>query len=165
MPGLYGKQQLRLMAKTEFDEDSGFIARHFKDGVYRPVYSFYFSDSFRNRRRRVSRWVAASVAAIALTATAVVVSYQLRTDNNAIEPAVVSLPGGAEVDRSDEIIRLEFKDAPLSEVVDGVEDAYGVTLTNVPEDDLRLTLSYEGTAQDFIETVNELLGTEIRIEK
>lgn len=89
----------------------------------------------------------------------------VRTDNNAIEPAVVSLPGASEVDRSDEIIRLEFNDAPLSEVVDGVENAYGVTLTNVPEDDLRLTLSYEGTAQDFIETVNELLGTEIRIEK
>ena len=83
----------------------------------------------------MSRWVAASVAAIALTATAVVVSYQLRTDNNAIEPAVVSLPGASEVDRSDEIIRLEFNDAPLSEVVDGVENAYGVTLTNVPEDD------------------------------
>ncbi|RXE66545.1 hypothetical protein ED328_12995 [Muribaculaceae bacterium Isolate-001 (NCI)] len=109
--------------------------------------------------------MAASVAAIALTATAVVVSYQLRTDNNANEPAVVSLPGGAEVDRSDEIIRLEFKDAPLSEVVDGVEDAYGVTLANVPEGDLRLTLSYEGNAKDFIETVNELLGTDIRIEK
>ena len=82
------------MAKTEkFDEDSGFIARHFKEDAYRPVYSFGISRFFfRNRRRRVSRWVAASVAAIALTATAVVVSYQLRTDNNAIEPAVVSLP-------------------------------------------------------------------------
>lgn len=154
------------MAKTEkFDEDSGFIARHFKEDAYRPVYSFGISDSFKNRRRRVSRWVAASVAAIALTATAVVMSYQLRTDNNAIEPAVVSLPGAAEVDRSDEIIRLEFNDAPLSEVDDGVEDAYGVTLTNVPEGDLRLTLSYEGNAKDFIETVNELLGTDIRIEK
>ena len=44
-----------------------------------------------------------------------------------------------------------------------IEKVYGVKLGNVPDDDIRLSLSYEGTAADLVDTINDLLGTEIEI--
>ena len=60
--------------------------------------------------------------------------------------------------------RLEFTDAPVSRVVQKIENVYGVRLSNLPPDDPRLTLSYTGTAADLVETINTMLGCDIRIE-
>lgn len=111
------------------------------------------------------KWIAASFAGVALSAAAIVITYQVMNTEKPVEPTAIPVQPVDRTDRADEIIHLEFTDAPLSEVVKGVEDAYGVTLTNVPVEDLHLTLSYEGNACDFIDTVNELLGTDIKIEK
>ena len=46
-----------------------------------------------------------------------------------------------------------------------IEKVYDVRLTSLPEEEYRLTLSYEGTAEDLVATINELLGTHIEIEK
>ena len=60
--------------------------------------------------------------------------------------------------------KIEFTDAPLADVVKEIERVYEVHVVNVPEmGDYRLTLSYEGTAKDLVETINELLGTSLGI--
>ena len=61
------------------------------------------------------------------------------------------------------VVRLEFSNASLSEVTDEICRVYGVTLANIPIEDYRLTLSHEGNAYDLVETINELLGTDIVI--
>jgi hypothetical protein len=44
---------------------------------------------------------------------------------------------------------------------------YDVKITNVPEnsDDIRLTLGYEGNAEDVVATINDLLGTNLAVEQ
>ena len=61
--------------------------------------------------------------------------------------------------------RLEFTDASLKDVVKKIESVYEVRIVNVPDTDIRLTLSYEGTAEDLISTINELEGTQMRVER
>lgn len=148
-----------------FNKETRFVAKHFKPDSFKPLYSFGIADAFKNKRRRVIKWVAASVVGVTLSAAAIVITYQVRNAEKESEPEAITTQSVERIDRSEEVIRLEFTDAPLAEVVKGVEEAYGVTLTNVPDADLHLTLSYEGNARDFIDTVNELLGTDIRIEK
>ena len=60
--------------------------------------------------------------------------------------------------------RIEFKDTPLPKVAEAIAETYDVEITGIrPGDNTRLTLSYEGTAEDLVATINELLGTRLRI--
>ena len=61
--------------------------------------------------------------------------------------------------------RLEFINAPLEDVVKKIEETYGVKITGIPDQNIKLTLSYEGTADDIVETINETLQISLVIEK
>lgn len=61
------------------------------------------------------------------------------------------------------IERIEFHDAPLKDVASDIERVYDVKINNVPAGDIRLTISYEGTAADAVETINDLLGTNLTV--
>lgn len=147
----------------KFDEACDFIAAHFKEGAFRATELFRTDLAFHNRRRTMVRWAAASIVAVTLSAAAII-TYNIRSvesEKTGTEQSIVGNEDGKS--RAMDIIHLEFNDERLSEVIKAVEEAYGVRLTNVPDDEIYLTLSYEGNAQDFIETVNELLDTDIQI--
>lgn len=62
--------------------------------------------------------------------------------------------------------RIEFADASLEEVADSIRSLYGVELTDMPvSGKYRLTLSYEGTADELVDVINDILGTSIRISE
>lgn len=153
-----------MIDKEKFEESVDFISRFYKEGAFKPRFSFGLAAHLR--RRRVIRWVAASIAGVAFAASAVLIGYHYNAKESVPEPVIITDIAKPETAPSPEaIIRLEFNDVPLAEVIKGVEEAYGVKLYNVPNENLHLTLSYEGNAEDFVETVNELLGTDIKIEK
>lgn len=157
-----------MIDKEKFEESTEFVSRFYEEGAFKPRLSFGLASQLR--RRRAIRWVAASIAGVAFAASAVLIGYHYgyhyKVKEAAPEPVIITEIAKPEVTPSPEaIIRLEFNDAPLAEVVKGVEEAYGVKLYNVPREDLHLTLSYEGNAEDFVEAANELLGTDIKIEK
>lgn len=60
---------------------------------------------------------------------------------------------------------IDFENAPLPVVVDKISRTYDVEITGLPEspDDYKLSLHYEGTASDLVETINEILGTEMTV--
>lgn len=153
-----------MLDDKKFEEECRFVVAHFKEGAFRTKELFESKVAFRNRRKIAIRWVAASLIAVTLSATAII-TYKIRS----VEPEIVTteqcVVDMADNSKAMEIIRLEFNDAKLSDVIKAVEEAYGVKLTNVPDEEIYLTLSYEGNAQDFIDTVNELLNTEIEIER
>lgn len=62
-------------------------------------------------------------------------------------------------------MRIEFKDAALKDVVNKIEEVYQVKIENIPESDVRLTLSYEGTAEELIEVINEIAGTDFKVDR
>lgn len=154
-----------MINREKFKESVDFTSRYFEEGAYTPKILFKSSEVFRDRKRSALRWVAACIAGVTLTATAVLVIYQVNSykqsptevQSEHIQPTV-AIP-------VDQVIHLEFSDASLADVVKGVEDAYGVKLYNVPEEDMYLTLSYEGNAEDFVSAVNDVLGTDIKIER
>lgn len=119
------------------------------------------SASFGRRRRRA--WVAAAASAAALIAAATFyfAGRPETTEVPAPQPVVVQPTVPAEAVSA----RIEFTDASLTTVVKQIEKTYGVRITNVPEGDYRLTLSYEGTAADLVATINDILSIHLTIEQ
>lgn len=153
-----------MIGKEKFEDSVDFVSRFYKEGAFKPNRSFGIADKLK--RRLAIRWIAASIAGVAFAASAVLIGYHYKAKESVPEPVIITETVKQEATPSPEaIIRLEFNDAPLAEVVKGVEEAYGVKLYNVPKEDLHLTLSYEGNADDFVEAVNELLGINIKIER
>lgn len=116
------------------------------------------------RRRGV---VAAAIGG-ALVASAAVFTYIVpdREDGDRVPTEQVDTPAAKTSAPVLEIKKIEFADAPLSRVVEEIESVYSVKVTNVPVDgDYHLTLSYEGTAEDLVETINDLLGTSLAVER
>ena len=149
--------------KTErFNESLDFVARHYRHGAFDTA-SGLRRLGFR-RRPAMLRRVAVIAGAVALTASALFVGYYNYYVPAETDPAIKSAPAaGTQVAEPSKVVRLEFNNAPLSEVTDEICHVYGVTLANIPIEDYHLTLSYEGNAYDLVETINELLGIHIVI--
>lgn len=116
------------------------------------------------RRRGV---VAAAIGG-ALVASAAVFTYIVpdREDGDKVPTEQMDASAAQTPVPVMEIKKIEFADAPLSRVVEEIETVYNVKITNVPADgDYRLTLSYEGTAEDLVETINDLLGISLAVER
>lgn len=149
--------------KTErFNESLDFVARHYRRGAFDTA-SGLRRLGFR-RRPTMLRRAAVIAGAVALTASALFVGYYNYYAPAETDPAIQSAPAaGTQVAGPSKVVRLEFNNAPLSEVTDEICRVYGVTLANIPIEDYHLTLSYEGNAYDLVETINELLGIHIVI--
>ena len=140
-----------------------FIAERYKKGRFS-------ADKGWNRLgiRPASIWrkyrVAAAVsAAVVLTASATII-YRVTTAPSVSPETEISLP--AVVDK-DAVKIIDFENTPLTVVVKRINDTYGVKVAGLPEspDEYRLSLHYEGTASDLVETINEILGTELTVEE
>ena len=61
---------------------------------------------------------------------------------------------------------IDFENATLPAVVAKIKEVYGVEVVNLPEsaDEYKLSLHYEGTAADLVDTINETLGTDIKVQ-
>lgn len=140
-----------------------FIVRHYRKGC------FSVEKGWRRLGIGVtSKWwrlrVAAAVAAtIVLSATAAVL-YRHYATLEPTETITVTEEQTAEVP----VIKvIDFENTSLTEVVERIRETYGVEVTNVPEnaDSYRLSLHYEGTAEDLVDTINDILYTEMEVER
>lgn len=152
-----------MTEKNEFDKRSEFVVRHFKDGALLPNegwHRFKLTHHISSFKRYVA---AASVATIVLAASASL--YYFYNIKSNPETQNVHLISTEETKHSIEyrIEKIEFHNASLKDVVAEIEHVYDVKISNVPEEDIRVNISYEGTAQDFVETINELLNTNLVI--
>lgn len=149
-----------------------FVARHYSDEAFTDRRGRWSGALLRSpwwRRRPIAAAITVAAVLAATAAGGYLISvYRSETPAPAPAPAVQpTAPAAAPVDTvtADSRLVLEFTDAPLPDVCVAIEEAYGVTLTDLPvTSDETLTLSYEGNAYDLVATVNELLGTHIRIK-
>lgn len=149
-----------------------FVLRHYRRGALSakkawqqldiPESKPHLLDIFAGRRAAA----AACVAAV-LTASAIM-GYHL-AENHDSSPAVQQSSAAVvppPVQSETAAPRLEFKNAPLSEVVKTIESTYGVHVDGLGDDgNLRLTLSYQGSERQLVNTINELLGTELSLRQ
>lgn len=112
----------------------------------------------------VRRIAAASIIAVVVTASAFIYHAAKYGDTPHTVPEKQETPV-APVRGKEFATRIEFKDAPLKDVVNKIEEVYQVKIKNIPESDVRLTLSYEGTAEELIDVINEIAGTDLKVER
>lgn len=165
---MVSQEYINLMEADKFKESLNFVTSHYREGAFRPDPDLFRTKrSFQQLLRR--HGVAAAVVAGILTVAACAVVLSLRDaeiHEQLITPAETEQSVEPTVENTaDSVVKLEFTDAPLSEVVEEIEKSYNVTVENIPATDLRLTLSYEGTATDLVDTINELLGTKLKISE
>lgn len=156
-----------MTEKEKYDDSLDFVTSHYCPGAFRPLplaKLLHINVRIPLFRRRN---VAAACVMSALIACAGIGTYlYICQEAPAAIPAVeTTIPMTQPVSTAKEIKRITFNDTPLAEVVKEIEKVYDVRLTSLPEEEYRLTLSYEGTAEDLVATINELLGTHIEIEK
>ncbi len=140
-----------------------FIAERYRKGRFS-------ADKGWNRLgiRPVSIWrkyhVAAAVSAVVVITASAAIIYKVATVPSETPQTEISVPTVADMDA---VKIIDFENTPLTVVVEKINDTYGVTVAGLPEspDEYRLSLHYEGTASDLVETINEILGTELTVEK
>lgn len=156
--------------RQRFEKDVEFVARHYRKGAFVPRMRFVAPTL--SWWREPKRWAAAALIAVTLAAGAMI-CYRVLTAEKpapAPKPILIEEPASepvveepAEEKPAPAVERIEFTDTPVSTVARKVEEVYGVRLGNLPADDPSITISYEGTAADFVDTLNELLGSNITI--
>ena len=111
-----------------------------------------------------SRIAAACAAAAIFTASAAIIVYH----NNFTEAESPVTVTGQPARPAAEIVRvIDFEQAPLTEVVAKIREVYGVEVTNLPADadQYELSLHYEGSALDLVETINDILDTDMKVSE
>lgn len=140
------------------NEEFGFVARHYVKGRFSAEKAWRRLDMVKSRN-----WLRISAAAagvlIMLSASAYLAydTYFAGADVQDVE---------TEQQPSAQAIRvIDFEDATLTQVVERIEAVYGVTVTNVPENaqDYKLSLRYEGNVYDLLETINDILSTDLTV--
>ncbi|MCH5318358.1 MAG: hypothetical protein J1E38_01445 [Paramuribaculum sp.] len=152
------------MKMSDFEKETGFIARHYRAGLFR------VEPALRKIKPLVRVWwtlprvAAASILLAVIGATAAILvhnGYFAEKPVSAIEQQT-SDPTPSEM----VVHSIDFDGATLPVVIEKIKAVYGVDVTGLPEnaEEYRLTLHYEGSAIELIETINEILDTEITIK-
>ncbi len=146
----------------ENNKDINFIARHYKKGL------FVVEPALKRIRPAAARWwtrsriAAACIGAAILTASAALFVHHTYFVNHPIEMQHIQQPSlpAAHIVRA-----IDFEDAPLPVVVAKIKEVYGVDVANLPDnaEEYSLSLHYEGSALDLVDTINDILDTEMFI--
>ncbi len=145
------------------DKDIEFVARHYRRG------SFAADKAWRRIGiARLSIWrryrAAAAIAAFVVLTAAAVVIYRASdvTTKPEIETQAPDAPALVA-----EVKVIDFENTALPEVVERIKEVYGVEIENMPAgaEAYRLSLHYEGTADDLVATINDILGIELTVKQ
>lgn len=143
-----------------------FVTRFYSPGALRPDDSFITEGlSFWKRHAVAASIIGATLLAVAAVSTYLALNTSLpQVETGVTETEVTALPT-EETPDTDLVKEMKFEDASLPEVVKAIELAYGVKVAGETEGQPSLTLSYKGTAEDLVAAINDLLGTNLSIEK
>lgn len=145
------------------DEEIDFIARHYRRGAFASGSALERIMPGRMSRLRTVRIAAAAALLIAAgTAAALLITHSSSTDR-----AAETVPQDAPTAVADDIKVIDFESTPLTVVANKIREVYGVSVRNLPDDagDITLSLHYEGSAADLVDTINEILSTQMTIEE
>lgn len=146
----------------EQNKDINFIARHYKKGMFEVEPALRRIKGSRSAWWTRTRIAAACAVAAILTATAAIIVHN--SYFSATEPLEMTEPS---VSSAETVRVIDFDEAPLTEVVQKITEVYGVEVTNLPANPDRyfLSLHYEGNAIDLVETINDILDTDMKVDE
>lgn len=146
-----------------FDKDIDFIARHFRKGLFAIEPTLYRIKGIRKKPLTIPKIAAISSIVVAIGATAaILISNSYYQKEIETEVPVIEKVSSMSVTHI-----IDFDDVPLTAVVEQINLVYDVEVDNIPvnADELYVSLHYEGNAMDLVETLNEILGTNMKIKE
>lgn len=145
------------------EKEISFVAKYYRKGSFSVDRAWTSIGVGAPSKWRRFRAAAAVAAIVVLSATAAVIYNKY--EHNYRQPEIVT---ESDLLSPTEVVRvIDFDEAALPVVVDKIKEVYGVKVTNLPEnaETYILSLRYEGTAEDLVLTINEILDTDITIEE
>lgn len=145
-------------------KDIEYIAGKYRPGLFAVEPALRRIKPVVRKRWTPAHVAAAAAAAVVLSVTAAVVIHESRIpESPAQETKTMTAPAAD----GHTVKVIDFEETPLPVVIESIREVYGVDVTGMPAnaDDYTLSLHYEGTAADLIETINEILGTEMTVRK
>ncbi len=150
----------------KFKESLAFVIKYYRRNAFQPDEKmFKIVPSRLHRWRRIA--VAASVVFGVLLASAFLyVNLNRITPSESLQEEIQEPVLSPEIPEVKVVKRIEFKNATLQQVALAINETYGVEVIGYNQyNDVRITLSYEGTAEDLVGTINDLLGIELTISE
>lgn len=144
-----------------FHKDIDFVAKYYRKGLFNIEPALHRIKDFRKKKRILPKIAAISSIVITIgAAAAILITNSYQTKGIREEVPVIEKTAPLSVSHV-----IDFDDAPLLTVVDQIKLIYGVDVENIPvnAEELYISIHYEGTAMDLIETLNEILGIDMRI--
>ncbi|MDE6669585.1 MAG: hypothetical protein K2K26_07870 [Muribaculaceae bacterium] len=148
----------------ENNKEIQYIAKHYHKGLFATEPALRRIKSTGRPWWTPAKIAAASVVVVVMGATAAVLIH----NSNISEPPAPTGQVQPSVTPAETVVRvIDFEETPLTIVVAEIRNVYGVEVTNLPEnaDDYKLSLHYEGSATDLVETINAILDTDMKIKK
>lgn len=109
--------------------------------------------------------VAAAIGGLIFLSAAAAVVYHQYSFHSANE---IELPQPAENIAPEFVVKtIDFENVALPIVVERIREVYDVEVVNIPDnaDELKLSLHYEGNAIDLVDTINDILGTQMSVKE
>lgn len=153
-----------MSENKKIEDEIDFVSRYYEDGSLMPRqgwHRFTLTHAMPKWRRNIA---AACIGAVVLVASASVYYVMNTTSQTSTADEIIQIQEEVITSNPFKVVKIQFNDATLSEVVTEIEKVYGVKISNIPEEETRLTISYEGNAYDVVETINDLLGTNLNID-
>ncbi len=148
----------------EENKEIKYIAKYYRKGM------FAVEPALRRIRGTKTVWwtrwriAAACIGATLLTASA---AFFVHHNYFSTSPTEMEQTSPTSIPAAQIVRAIDFEDAPLPVVVAKIKEVYGVDVVNLPADasDYSLSLHYEGSALDLIDTINDILDTEMTIQE
>ena len=148
----------------DINREIDFIAKYYKEGL------FNADKALRRIKPNIRKaWSWPRIAAVSSVIIVLGAAAALLIRNSYYSKPTVEIENTSSPKIPLESVSkvIDFDDAPLPVVIDRINSVYDVEVMNIPvnADDYRLSLHYEGNVVDLLETINEILGTDLEIEK
>lgn len=145
------------------EEEITYIATRYSRGKF-SVDKGWLKLKISTERKWTRLKIAAAISAVViLSATAAVIYHRHEMNGDApVRPVQESVAPTSPL----EVVKvIDFEDTPLTAVIYKIKEVYGVEVVNVPDNagDYRLSLHYEGDAVDLIDTINDILDTQMSV--
>lgn len=149
--------------KKDFENSLSFVISHYEQGQFdeKAVWRKIMGSRFKFLDRR---WIAAASIAFVLGASAFVYSVvSIRTNQPEMQKEVLTNTSTS-LQKESVTEKITFNNAPLEEVISKIEDLYGVEILNKPTQEITVTISYEGTAEEVVDILNETFNIDLKLK-
>ena len=152
------------MERKDLDREIGFIARHYKAGLFNTEKAL---RKIRPTIREIWSWQKIAAASCILIVIGATAALLIRDSYNSEKPTEIENTQSPVIPLESISKVIDFDDTPLPVVIEQINLVYDVEIRNIPPEaeSYRLSLHYEGNVIDLIDSINEILGINLEIEK